>query len=186
MTILIADLTDPSHPFHGLSEDYAIRSVSKNDIPRLAALYFASYDPGVACSTWEAALVDIRALFAYDYGMLRPKAPPVVVCDGEIVAALITVHRAAWSDTPNWPFIIELFTDCAPRRCGWGRALLVACFTAVPNGGGASSALQVEADNHPAWSLLHPWGLGRGQEQLSSECGFSLPPSLPIELRITA
>lgn len=76
----------------------------QNDIARLAALYFASYDPFVACSTLEAALVDIRALFAYDYGILRPKAPPVVVCDGETVAALITVHRAAWSDTPDYPF----------------------------------------------------------------------------------
>lgn len=94
-------------------------------------------------------VADIRASFAGEYEDLQLGTSPVVR-DGEIVAAIMIVHRASWNDVPKCSFIIELFTDRTQRRRRLGRALLAACFTAVRNGEGTSVTLQVDAGNRPA------------------------------------
>ncbi len=135
---------------------YAVRACSPADVERLGDLYFDSYDPGEASATRAEAVADIRAAFAGDYGELWPEASLVATtADGDLVAAIQVVRRAPWPDTPDCPFVVELFTARAHRRQGLARALLVG---ALNVGGGTALALRVAADNDAAQGLYR--GLG--------------------------
>ncbi len=159
---LIADVdesrpTAPSPPV-----GYALRVCQSSDLEALGRLYLAAYDPGVACASLAEAVADIGAAFAGDYGALGPAASPLIHHRGAPVAAMLTVRRAPWPDTPDCPFVIELFTDRAHRRRGLARALLAHCRAATHAAGEPALALRVAADNAPARALyaslgFRPW-----------------------------
>ena len=71
--------------------------------------------------------------------------------DDQLVGAMLVVEQAPWPDTPECPFVIELFTARAYRRRGIGRLLLTGCAD-------VAVALRVDENNVPALSLYR--GLG--------------------------
>jgi len=157
MSTLTLVRPDLAHPPPVVPAGYALRACSPGDVEPLGDLYFASYDPGRASATREEAVADIRSAFAGGYGELWPEASLVATTTaaGDPVAAIQVVRRAPWPDTPDCPFVIELFTARAHRRRGLARALIVAALDAV---GHTEIALRVSADNHAALALYR--GLG--------------------------
>ena len=138
---------------------YELRSCDRSDVAALGRLYFAAYDPGVACATVEEATDDIAASFDGEYGPLWADASSVACHDDALVAAIMTVHRAPWDDVPDLPFVIELFTDRAHRRRGLARVLTARALSACRDAGERGAALRVDAGNAPALALYRSLGL---------------------------
>jgi N-alpha-acetyltransferase 10/11 len=145
-------------PSDEMPERYTVRSVRPTDVAALGRLYVEAYDPGVACATLEEAVADMRASFGGEYGELLEMASPVATLDAELVAAVLTVRRAPWEDTPDCPFIIEAFTDRAHRRRGLGRALVTYVLAEVARRRESHVALRVAADNVAARELYRSLG----------------------------
>jgi GNAT superfamily N-acetyltransferase len=151
--------TDLPPPVPILPAGYALRACSAEDVDALGRLYFASYDPGEASATVDEAVADIRAAFAGEYGELWPAASLVAtIGEGEPVAAVQVVRRAPWPDTPDCPFVIELFTARAHRRRGLARALVAGALVVVAASDRRGLALRVSADNRAARDLYHDVG----------------------------
>jgi ribosomal protein S18 acetylase RimI-like enzyme len=72
-------------------------------------------------------------------------APAGVILRQPTVADTVVVDRAPWPNTPDCPFIIELFTAPAVRRQGLAKTLLTTCLQHP-----TAFALQVATDNTPA------------------------------------
>jgi ribosomal protein S18 acetylase RimI-like enzyme len=121
------------------------------DAVALGRLYFDAYEPGVAAESEQAALDDINLTFEDGYGVLAPNLSRLAWSDDHLVGALLVVERAPWPDTPDCPFIIELFTARTHRRLGIGRLLLSACSN-------VTVGLRVADDNAPALALYHSAG----------------------------
>lgn len=138
--------------------DFDIRPATIEDCDRLGALYFESYDAGVAGDNLAEATADIRASFQGEYGDLLAPASLVAVDDGALIGAVMTVHRATWDGVPDCPFIIELFVDRTHRRRGIGRSLMERAMVALRATGEDRVALRVEEDNGSARALYT--GLG--------------------------
>jgi N-alpha-acetyltransferase 10/11 len=101
----------------------------------------------------------MEATFAGAYGALWQEASRVATNDdAAIVAAIQVVHRAPWDDTPDCPFVIELFTARAHRRRGLGRALMLGAMGVVAQAGHTNIALRVHPENMPALSLYRRLG----------------------------
>ncbi len=135
-----------------------VRPAAQSDLRQLGSLYFDAYDPGIACDSLEEAIADIQASFDGEYGGFWFEASPVVESDGEIVAAIMTVRRAPWDDTPDCPFIIELFTSRNHRRMGLARLLVDQCMATVETDGETAITLRVAEDNTPARTLYESLG----------------------------
>lgn len=153
---LIARLSEKSPV--PLPDGYRSRPSDISDLEPLARLYFDAYDPGIASDNYEEALADVRASFEGHYGEYLHEASPIVEHEGEIVAGIMVVRRAPWEDTPDCPFIIELFTDRAHRRRGLGRHLLVESLRALLDQAETAAALRVSRDNHSALRLYRSEG----------------------------
>jgi len=108
------------------------------DTSTLGRLYFESYQAGIAASTEAEAVEDIELSFEGAYGVLDLKLSQVAWLGDQLVGAVLVVERAPWPDTPDCPFIIELFTSPAWRRRGIARSLLTTCLRMA--GGRAGSA----------------------------------------------
>ncbi|MGZ0147002.1 N-acetyltransferase family protein [Kribbella sp. WER1] len=130
-----------------------LRPPTVSDADALGRLYFASYDPGVASATLADALEDIELTFAGEYGVLT--LSQLAWDGGQLVGALLVVERAPWPDTPDCPFVIELFTARSHRRRGIAKLLLSTC-SAV------TVALRVDPDNAPAMELYRSLGFQEG------------------------
>ena len=137
---------------------YAVRACQRSDIESLGRLYHDAYEPGAACDTLEEAIADIRASFDGAYGKLWPAASSLIHRRGDPVAALLTVRRTPWDDTPDCPFIIELFTARAHRRRGLARALVARCLWAARRAGESAVALRVDPGNTAARALYESLG----------------------------
>jgi ribosomal protein S18 acetylase RimI-like enzyme len=146
-------------------DGYALRPCRAEDVRALGRLYFEAYDPGEACASLVEAETDIRATYEGEYGELWPAASLVAlvsadpvgadVVGADVVGAVQVVRRAPWPDTPDCPFVIELFTDRAHRRRGLARALVRGAMAVV---GPGNLALRVRADNEPALALYRDLG----------------------------
>ena len=136
-----------------------VRRVEPSDIEAIGRLYFAAYPRGVPGDSLEEAVSDITASFAGEYGEPWPDACLVAgIAGGEIVGCVITVTRAPWSDTPDCPFVIELFTADGQRRRGIARALMQHVLGAAAGADATAVALRVAVDNVAARALYG--GLG--------------------------
>lgn len=116
-------------------------------------MYFESYPPGVACDTEVAAIEDIKVTFEGAYGPLSLTNSFLAVAADTLVGAVLVVDRAPWPDTPDCPFIIELFTAPTWRRQGLAAALLTTCLQHP-----TPFALRVLPDNTPAVELYKALG----------------------------
>jgi N-alpha-acetyltransferase 10/11 len=130
----------------------------RGDIDELGRVYFEAYDPGTSWPTVEQATADVRSAFEGEYGELWKEASQVVALDDAVVAAVLTVRRPPWDDTPDCPFIIDLFTDRAHRRRGLARALIGSVLSQAASAGESGVALRVRPDNMPALDLYGSLG----------------------------
>jgi N-alpha-acetyltransferase 10/11 len=138
---------------------YTARECRRTDIDALGRMYFEAYDPGQACASLAEAVADVEASFAGEYSPLWPGASPMLVTDQQQpAAAIMVVERAPWPDTPDCPFIIELFTARAHRRRGLGRWLIRAAMDAVATANRDQLALRVASDNDAALGLYRSLG----------------------------
>lgn len=141
-----------------LPSGYVLRPSNSSDAEVLGRLYFDSYDPGVASANVEDALADIFASFDGEYGPYLFEASPVVEESGSIVGAVMVVERAPWPDTPDCPFVIDLFVDRAHRRHGLARSMLFESVRKLEEAGFEAVALRVLSDNTPARDLYRSLG----------------------------
>ena len=74
---------------------------------------------------------------------------------------MLTVTRAPWSDTPDCPFVIELFTAGEQRRRGIARALMHRVLAEAAAAGASAVALRVAVDNPAARALYAGLGVVR-------------------------
>ncbi|MFZ0493792.1 MAG: GNAT family N-acetyltransferase [Acidimicrobiia bacterium] len=160
MLTLVADLRSHSHP--AIPPGFQVRACTRADRDPLGHLYFEAYKPGDACEKLTEAIDDIEASFNGDYGEFWFEASPVVEHDGWIVPANMTTRRAPWDNTPDAPFIIELFTARRYRRRGLARLLLNECMATLLESGATAVALRVGADNAAARSLYESLGFREG------------------------
>ncbi|RZU12352.1 acetyltransferase (GNAT) family protein [Kribbella rubisoli] len=128
-----------------------LRPPAVADAVALGRLYFEAYEPGVAAESEQDALDDINLTFEDGYGVLSPALSLLAWADDQLVGALLVVERAPWPDTPDCPFIIELFTARSHRRRGIARLLLTCC-------AGTTVALRVDEGNAPALALYRDLG----------------------------
>jgi GNAT superfamily N-acetyltransferase len=141
-------------PDSPLPDGVVRRTPTRADTTNLGRLYFESYEPGIACATEHEAIEDITATFDGTYGPLSADLSWLAVDGDQLIGALLIVDRAPWPDTPNCPFIIELFTTPRHRRRGLARALLATTSTEV--------ALRVSDDNLPVLQLYESVGFQPG------------------------
>lgn len=137
-----------------LPADVVLRAPEPDDAVAVGQLYFGAYEPGIAGADESEAIDDIRASFAGEYGASRLDWSWLALSGGTVVGAVLIVERAPWPDTPDCPFIIELFTARNWRRQGVGRALVAACIDAA----GGEVALRVNQDNSAARRLYASFG----------------------------
>ena len=137
-----------------LTLNVVLRTPTRADTTELGRLYFESYEPGIAAATEVEAIEDIAATFDGAYGPLSANWSWLAVSGEQLVGALLVVERAPWPDTPDCPFIIELFTAPINRRQGLARALLATATTQV--------ALRVSDDNVAAQRLYESVGFQPG------------------------
>lgn len=142
-----------------------IRPASPSDAEALGRIYFESYEPGTASESVEEAIDDIRDSFRGSYGQLWTAASPVAVVNGEVAAAVLTVLRAPWSDVPDCPFVLEVFTAPSHRRKGLARTLLREAMGVVRSAGETTIALRVRSDNQPALDLYRSLGFVRSRHE---------------------
>ncbi len=83
---------------------------------------------------------------------------PGQACATVAEAAMLTVQRAPWPDTPDCPFVIELFTARAHRGRGLARWLVRSAMDTVHCTGEHALALRVASDNEPARGLYRSLG----------------------------
>jgi N-alpha-acetyltransferase 10/11 len=148
VTLMAAAQTAPGHSVR-LPAGYRMRACGRGDIDELGRVYFEAYDPGTSWPTVEQATADVRSAFEGEYGELWKEASQVVALDGGIVAAVLTVRRPPWDDTPDCPFIIDLFTDRTHRRRGLARALIGSVLSQAASAGESGVALRVRPNNMP-------------------------------------
>ncbi len=159
MLTLIAQLPLRPHFQPSDSHHTTIRQCTAQDCEQLAALYFEAYDPGEACGSLEEARDDIVATFQGEYGELFPGASLVCEDSSEtLCAAILTVKLAPWEDTPQYPFIIELFTARGSRRRGLAKQLMVAASRALVEDHQSHVALRVTKTNTAAAALYRSLG----------------------------
>jgi GNAT superfamily N-acetyltransferase len=150
---------DVPAPAVAVPAGYQLRASTPDDIGQLARLYLHSYDPGEACADLLEAEADIRAAFAGHYGQLWPAASLVATTGKQqIIAAVQIVHRAPWPDTPDCPFIIELFTARSHRRHGLARCLILGALRVMALTRPRPLALRVAETNDPALTLYRNLG----------------------------
>jgi GNAT superfamily N-acetyltransferase len=112
----------------------------------------------VASATVEEAVADIHASFAGDYGDLWSPATLAIYHRGEPVAAVLTVRRAPWGDTPDCPVVIELLTALAFRRRGLARLLIARYLAATADAAEPALSFRIDAGNRSARRLYATLG----------------------------
>jgi N-alpha-acetyltransferase 10/11 len=142
----------------GLAAGFSVRPPAAGDAARLGRLYFDAGVPYADLADAGAAAEEIRAFFRGEFGDFWPAASGVIEHDGRLVAALLAVHRARWDDTPDGPFITDLFTDPGFRRQGLARVLVTRCLDEVHRSARRCVALRVESGNASAVDLYQSFG----------------------------
>src|SRR5215469_3675982 len=142
---------------------FLIRAPSAPDVDQLGQLYYDCQVPGANLASNAEAISETRAFFRGEFGEFWAAASGVAERGGRLIAALLAVHRAPWDDTPDCPFITDLHTDPAFRRCGLARSPVLRC----PNQAGTTArprvALRVDSGNLPAMRLYESLGFQRAR-----------------------
>lgn len=137
---------------------FVVRVPSAGDADRLGQLYYDCQVPGANLASSAEAISETRAFFRGEFGEFWAEASGVAETSGRLIAALLAVHRAPWDDTPDCPFITDLHTDPAFRRCGLARMLITRCLNQVGRTSRPMVGLRVDSDNLPAMQLYESLG----------------------------
>jgi ribosomal protein S18 acetylase RimI-like enzyme len=132
-----------------------LRPIGEADLEAVGRLYAASY-PTDLVGDEAAAVEDIRASWAGEYGTWLHEASLLVELGGQPVAAVLTVDRPPWDDVADLAFVIDLFTHPDHRGRGLAGRLVRAALAAV--GPDRVVGLRVESDNGPAVRLYRRLG----------------------------
>ncbi len=157
MLTLVADAQQPCHRT-SIPSALRLRRMAPSDAPALGPLYFESYDPGISWSTLQEAADDTDAWFNGEYGSPWWDGSLVVQDGDNVVAAVFCVQRAPWPDTPDCPFVTDLFTDRRYRRRGLAQAMLTTALDAAATIERPQLSLRVLPDNGPALALYRSLG----------------------------
>lgn len=103
---------------------FEIGTLTRYDVPDVAALYLRSYPEGVAADSMAEAVEETRMAFDGAFG--RPVENGFIGAwqDGELIGAVFAVLDPPWDDIPKGPFVTELFVDPNTRGRGVATALL--------------------------------------------------------------
>lgn len=142
---------------------FAVRTPRARDADEIGQLYFDCQVPGADLADAGEGIDETRAFFRGEFGEFWAAGSGVIETGGRLVAALLAVHRAPWDDTPDCPFITDLFTDPGYRRYGFGRALLIRCLTEASATSRPKLALRVDSENTPALRLYESLSFRSGQ-----------------------
>ena len=156
---MVVDLRDwagvsSADPVSGIT----FRRPARSDVAGIGRLYFSAYEPGLVGETVEEAIADMEASWDEEYGALWEEGSLVAEQGAKIVGALLTVTEAPWDQTPEGPFIIELFTDPDVRGGGVARALIERALEAMAGDGARSAGLRVLAENTRAQEFYRSVG----------------------------
>jgi len=136
----------------------AVRAPGAGDADELGRLYFECRVPGADLADVGEGVEEVRAFFRGEFGEFWPEASGVIEIGGRVVAAWLAVHRAPWDDTPDCPFITDLFTEPGYRRSGFARALLRRCLAEAGASARPQVALRVDSENAQALRLYESLG----------------------------
>jgi N-alpha-acetyltransferase 10/11 len=154
---LIAQIEDVLLRKRALAAGYAVRQTEKRDLLALADLYFAAY-PRDIVADMPAARDELERTFGGEYGCLDLVSSPLVRHGSAIVAAVMTVEEAPWSDTPAAPFIIEVMAHPDHRRLGLAEYAMQRAVQRLATQAKRTVALRVMSDNTSACALYHKLG----------------------------
>ncbi|MFP3883749.1 MAG: GNAT family N-acetyltransferase [Actinomycetota bacterium] len=156
---MVVDLRDRAPSSTAASDNGVhVRTPSRSDIRGIGQLYFTAYEPGLVGESVEEAIADIEASWNGDYGEFWKEGSVVAEQEGRIVGALLTVRQAPWDQTPDGPFIIELFVDSDLRGRGIARWMMERGLDAMARQGAKSVGLRVRADNSQAQNFYRSVG----------------------------
>ncbi len=145
-------------PAGRLPSGFVMRAPETGDTEQLGQLYFDSHVPGSDHKFAADAIQEVSSFFRGEFGDFWPVASGLIEHDGKVAAALLTVHRAPWEDTPDCPFITDLFTDQKFRRQGLARGLLSRCLNQAARTVRPNVALRADTGNTPAVRLYQAMG----------------------------
>lgn len=126
-----------------------------NRTQELAEAYFNAYPPGIACTTLEEAVQEIRETFVGEYGTLRHDAAAMAVHQRRVVGAVLVVERSIWDAELDGPFIIDLFVDPVAQGAGLGRAAVQYAASQCAAAGDDQISLRVGEGTSPAAHALY-------------------------------
>lgn len=153
---MVVDLTAGAPPGGDLSA--AVSRLSPAQTTEIGALYWRSYPTGQAWALEAESVADIAASFAGAYSPLWDAASLGASVDGRLAAVVLTVRRPIWTDTPDGPFVIEVFTDPDRRRSHLAAHLLRRVLTVATAAGETTVGLRVGPDNAAALALYRSLG----------------------------
>ena len=158
--LLVANTRLPESAPWYVPRGYTVRPCALTDADALGRLYFDATDARV--DSLLEAVADMQRGFDGEYGDYWPEASLLVEYDHATpVAAIQTVHRAPWADTPDCPWVNELFTARGHRRHGLARALLTRTMLVAADAGRERIALRVNDTNVAARTLYDQLGFRR-------------------------
>jgi N-alpha-acetyltransferase 10/11 len=156
----LADVSAVVDGSPALADSVSIRSIADTDISLLAATYLRAFGSVVGGSLEDAA-AELKATFAGAWGVLWPEASLAAWQDGEVTGAVLAVRRPSWKDAPDYPWLIDVFTDPGHRRAGVARALLVESCRVMSAAGEPRVGLTVDDANLPAVTLYRSLGFSQ-------------------------
>lgn len=139
----------------GRPEGLQLATLTRYDIPALAALYLVAYDsPEIAENLWEAT-DEMHMSFDGAFGTPRDDSFVGAWLDGVLVGAILCVTDAPWDDVPRGPFVIDLMVDPEHRRHGIATALVLEIARRCLGWGFEDVALRVDTRSAPGATKLY-------------------------------
>lgn len=134
--------------------DLEIATLTRWDIPALAALHIVAYDsPTTAENLWEAT-DEMRMCFDGAFGPMRDDSFIGAWWDGTLVGAVLCVTEAPWDDAPDGPCVLDLMVDPEYRRRGIATALVAELSRRADSWGSKGLVLRID-NRHAAAARLY-------------------------------
>ncbi len=135
-------------------EGLEVASLTRYDIPALAALHVVAYDePPTAENLWESA-EEMRMCFEGAFGEPLDHSFIGAWDDGLLVGAILCVAQSPWDDFPTGPCVIDLMVDPEYRRRGIATGLVAELARRATEWGWGSLTLRV-GPRHGAAAKLY-------------------------------
>lgn len=139
-------------------EDLEVATLTRYDIPAMAALHVEAYDsPRTAEALWEAT-DEMRMSFDGVFGTPVDDSFVGAWHDGTLVGAILAVTDAPWDDAGDGPVVLDLIVDPVYRRRGIGTALVGEIARRCSTWGFDTLALRLDAHHTAAASLYDVLG----------------------------